>query len=116
MRFLLRAVLAVIVLLLPACLDNRVVSRAALPGSSAMVVVTEDTKKMYWVRLLNDGKPVSDLKLLGPRHTAQCPPARVSNASSEGIVTIDWASGASCHFVKVDSKNMRMVSSSNLAW
>jgi hypothetical protein len=98
-------------LLLISCSGRDVVSRVPLPDSSVTVVLTEDFKHMYSAQLFENGKPVSDLQLLGPRYSDHCPPARVS--SSSGLVTVDWGQDSPHHYVQVDVTTRHIVVSSN---
>ena len=66
---------------------------------------------MYRARLFENGKPVSDEQLLGPRYSEHCPPARVS--ASSGTVMVDWGKESPHHYVQVDVSKRRIVVTSN---
>jgi len=83
------------------------VSRVPLPGTAITVVLTEDFKHMYSAQLFENGKPISDVQLLGPRYSEHCPAARVS--SSSGVVTVDWGEQSPHHYVQVDMSTRRII-------
>jgi hypothetical protein len=90
---------------------DREVSRVAIPGSSAVLVLTEDFKHHYSYRFFQDGRPASAPRFLGPRYEAHCPPPRVSRSGE--IVRVDWGEAEPHHYVEIDLGARRVVRDTN---
>jgi hypothetical protein len=91
--------------------QDREVSHVAIPGSAAVLVLSEDFKHHYSYRFFRDGRPVSAARFLGPRYQERCPPARVSRSGE--IVRVDWGEAGPHHYVEIDLGARRVVRDSN---